>query len=214
METIYCISGLGADKRIFGKVNIPGAHLQHLDWPPYDKHDELACYAQKLADKIPDQHPNILGVSFGGMLAVEIAKIRPVRKVVIVSSAKKHEELPPMKRFVRVLLRSRLLPSFLFNKPNKLVYKRFGTETEEEEQLLGNILRDTDRHFAKWAVKAMMTWRNEVVPEGIYHIHGNADQVILPNGIKANYWVSDGGHFMIYNRASLINPILTREFIS
>lgn len=212
MERIYCISGLGADQRIFKNISIPGAQLVHLDWPDYDKHDDLSCYAQKIAYLIPEPNPNILGVSFGGMLATEIALQQPVRRVAIVSSAKTRSELPPLSGFLKWLLRARILPSKLFETPNFLVYHRFGAENAEQRRVLGAILRDTNGRFAKWALKAMVKWQNQTIPENIYHIHGNKDQIILPIGVKANYWVQDGQHFMIYNRASVINPLLTRYF--
>ena len=82
MTTIHCISGLGADQRIFQKLQIPGAVLKPVPWPDFDKYDELACYAQKVAALIPEGPDEvILGLSFGGMLASEIARMRPSAKV-------------------------------------------------------------------------------------------------------------------------------------
>src|SRR5688572_9407172 len=83
---IYCISGLGADERIFANIKIEGTELVHLHWPQHDESDDMAAYAKKVSAMIPDENPTLLGVSFGGMLAVEIAKQRSVSKAIIVSS--------------------------------------------------------------------------------------------------------------------------------
>lgn len=212
MENIYCISGLGADERIFKNISIPGFRLVHLRWPAFDKHDELPCYAQKVAHLIPEKNPNILAVSFGGMLAVEIAKMQPVRRLGLISTAKTREELPPFSGFLKWLMRTRLVPVRLFKTPNFLAYKWFGVENEEQKDVLGAILEDTDRRFAKWAMKALLKWENETVPENVYHIHGKKDKLIVPEGVKANYWIEDGQHFMIYNRAAIINPLLEKYY--
>ncbi|MCH5689430.1 alpha/beta hydrolase [Niabella sp. W65] len=45
-------------------------------------------YVLRMAEKIQEDNPVIIGVSFGGMVALEIAKIRPVKQVILVSSIK------------------------------------------------------------------------------------------------------------------------------
>lgn len=94
MTTIYCISGIGADERIFRRLNIPGVVLQHIKWVEPGKNDTIATYAQKLLPQIPEENPVLLGVSFGGMVAIEINKLVPVRQIFLVSSSKTKNEIP------------------------------------------------------------------------------------------------------------------------
>ena len=116
MPTIHCISGLGADQLMFSKLSIPGAELKAVLWPYFDKHDEMACYAQKIGAQIPEGPDEvILGLSFGGMLASEIARTRPGAKVMIVSSVKSPAELPPMAGWTKFLGRNSLMPVGLAN---------------------------------------------------------------------------------------------------
>jgi pimeloyl-ACP methyl ester carboxylesterase len=203
MTNLYCISGLGADHRVFQKLRIPGATLHPVPWPYFDKHDELACYAQKVAAQIPNG-PNdaILGLSFGGMLASEIARMRPAQQVFIVSSLKSSFELPPMGRFLQFVAKHRLRP----------LLNRFGCHTEEERALLRSILEDTDSHFARCAFKAIVEWRSTTpVPDNIVHIHGTADQMIPPDNLKPTHWIEGGEHIMIYSRADEVSALIAQH---
>lgn len=211
MKNLYCISGLGADQRIFQKLDIPGVQLVPVAWPAFDRHDDMACYAQKVLAQIKEEKPMLLGVSFGGMLSVEIAKQAPVQKVIIVSSAKTIDELPPVSAFARFMVHNNLIPVGLFKHFHKQMAERFGAVTEEEKNLLVSILHDTDNAFVKWAGHAMINWQNHQVPQGLVHIHGTADRLIPPTHIHPDYWVEGGSHFMIYNRAAAVSRIIASE---
>lgn len=79
---LYCIGGLGTDRTVFSALNILGVSLKVLDWLPHHKRESLESYAQRLAasaDFPTDYY--LLGVSFGGMLATEIAKKQPPKKL-------------------------------------------------------------------------------------------------------------------------------------
>lgn len=211
MRKVYCISGLGADKRIFTKINLPGYELVHIDWPLHSRGDTLVDYAKKVSDRIDEDHPDILGVSFGGMLATEINKIRAVRRTIIVSSAKSRKELFNYGRFIRSISNAEILPPALYKMPTPMMYYMLGTETVEERELLKRIMLDSDKHFVKWATKAILNWINSDWSNSIVHIHGRKDKVIPARNIVADYWIDDGGHFMVYNRAEQINQIIEKE---
>jgi pimeloyl-ACP methyl ester carboxylesterase len=213
MPTIHCISGLGADQRMFAKLRIPGAELKPVLWPYFDRHDEMACYAQKVAEKIPEGPDHvILGLSFGGMLASEIARMRPGAKVILVSSVKSPSELPPMAGWVKFLGRNGLMPVGIAKLPNKQVMERFGADTEEEKKLMQAILKDTDNHFAACALRAMIEWQTKTPPPaGIVHIHGTADAMLLPDKIKPTHWVEGGKHIMVYSRAEEISKLIEQH---
>jgi pimeloyl-ACP methyl ester carboxylesterase len=208
---MYCLSGLGADQRVFKHIRIPGVRLVPVDWAPFDWHDDMACYAQKLAAAIPEKNPVILGLSFGGMLGTEITRMQEVRRLFLVSSAKFKSELPPLSGLVKYLARRRLLPVGLAKIPFKGTYVRFGAETDEEKALLTDILRKTDNRFAKWAFKTLLGWRTEDPPRNTVHLHGTADQLIIPVGVHPDHWIEGGTHFMIYNRAEEISRIIRQE---
>lgn len=209
MKNIYCISGLGADERIFKNLNISNAKLVHLPWTSFDKHDELPCYAQKMAAQIPEQHPIILGLSFGGMIATEIAKQQQVNKTFLISTVKGKHEMPKVSHSLQYLIAHDLIPYGLFKKPNKILYNRFGAETEKEKELIAAIMKDTDPAFLSWAFKAMLNWQNTIIPPNIIHIHGTEDNILKPLNIDATYWLRGGTHMMVYNRADEISALIS-----
>lgn len=211
---LYCLSGLGADQRIFRKLEIPGITLVSVPWLVPDKHDDMACYAQKLASKIPEKNPLILGVSFGGMLATEISRMQPVKKVFIVSSLKDASQLPPVSPLLKFLFDHRMFPVGLSKIRNKVTFERFGAETEEEKNLLMDILRDTDNGFSKWAFKALLNWNTTTPAVNTLHLHGSADQIIPPDHLHPDYLIEGGTHFMIYKRASEVAAIIGKELDS
>ncbi len=209
MPSIYCLSGLGADQRIFQKLDILGYELVPVHWCAYDKDDDLPDYARKMAMQIPEDNAIIIGVSFGGMLAAEIGKLRPVKKVILISSAKDARELPPVNRFARFMVNNSLIPVSIAKKPSKQIFERFGVETVEEKELLMSILQDTDSGFAKWAIKAIVNWRSTTHSTDILHIHGTDDHMIVPQYIKPDCWIQGGTHFMVYQRADEISDIIS-----
>jgi len=213
MSRIYCISGLGADQRIFQKLHIDGCDLVPLNWVPYDKHDDLPCYAQKLAARIEDKLPVILGVSFGGMLAVEIAKQQPTKKVFIVSSAKTKAELGHPGNFLKWLINSKILPGAVFTTPNRYTLDFFGAETEDEKALLRDIIRRSDGAFMKWALKALISWESNTWPANVTHIHGTTDKIIPAANVHPDFWIDGGTHIMVYNRAAEVGKIIGDQLL-
>lgn len=211
MGTIYCLSGLGADERIYARLNLPGRKLVHIRWPEHDEYDELPCYAQKVAALIQDENPIIMGVSLGGMIGVEISKIRAVKKLILISSAKTRGEMPPYGGWFGKLIKSKILPPFVYKMPNQVLMDKFGAETDEDEALLTAILKDSDGKFMKWAMRAVALWQNDNYLQPVAHIHGRKDHMIFPENVHADHWIEDGGHIMVYNRAEQISRIIEQE---
>ena len=94
---IYFMPGLGANSKIFEYISLPkdqfDVHL--LEWKiPVSEEESIEDYAKRMTGEIKHQNPILLGVSFGGVLVQEIAKIIAVEKVILVSSIKSHHELP------------------------------------------------------------------------------------------------------------------------
>lgn len=208
MPTIYCISGIGADERIFKRLNIPGVILQHVKWVPPEKKDTIETYAQKLREQIKEENPVLLGVSFGGMIAVALSRQIPVRKVILVSSAKTKFEIPVYYRWYGKLRLYNLISPRLLKWHNRMSNIVFSTKNKEEKELLNTIMHDTDSAFLKWAVKAICRWKNETPPLNTVHIHGKADRMLPARYIKAEHWLNGAGHFMIHNRAEEISRLV------
>ncbi|MGN6568724.1 MAG: alpha/beta hydrolase [Flavipsychrobacter sp.] len=212
MKNIYCISGLGADERIFKKLSVEGVNFIYVPWVKQTDKDTVESYAAKMAATLPEPNPVLLGLSFGGMLAIEIAKIMPVNKVFLVSSAKTKQELGEDPGILKFLIKYQLIPfGILKYFPNKFFYDHFGAKTPEEKKMLAGILHDTDAQFLKWALKAILIWENDTYTNNYVQMHGTADKVIAPEHVNPDYWLKGGTHIMVYNMAEIVNDIIARH---
>lgn len=94
MKTIYCISGLGADERAFSKLNVEAYQLKVIPWLQPLQKETIEAYAKRMMVAIDEENPILMGLSFGGMLCIEISKQIAVQKIIIISSIKSYTELP------------------------------------------------------------------------------------------------------------------------
>lgn len=204
---IYGISGLGADHRAYQKLNLNYEFIP-IKWETPIPNETLKEYSKRLAHQIDQSEPFILmGVSFGGLVSMEINKeIKPVLTILI-SSAASHKELPRLYRVIGKMRIVEVLPKILFKSPIWIMYWLFSAKNKK---LLKEILNDTDPYFVKWAVKNLLTWRNSDGGREIIKIHGTSDRLIPMNNKKC-IQVLKGGHFMIVDRAEEISEIINRE---
>lgn len=212
MQHIYCISGLGADFRIFSKIRVADAILHPIEWQMPEPTDTLASFAQKLSVQIIHPHPVLLGVSFGGMLATEIAKAHAVEKAIIVSSCKVRAELPAYMRAAGRIGLHKALPFWAVTQNKHLNRFIFDTRSREEELYLKRMmLADTNVQFIRRSVNMILNWKNMERPASLVHIHGDRDKLLLPGPVHPDYWVKNGGHFMIWNMAPEISSLINKE---
>ena len=209
MKQIFCISGLGADHLLFQHLSIPGYELVPLTWKPHSKNDNMCSYAAKMVKGITAKNATVIGLSFGGMLAVEIGKQHPTWKIFLVSSAKTSAELGYDNAFIRWIGEKELIPASVITKPNVISLALLGAKTKEDKKLITEIMDDADPAFYKWCVHALLSWDNHTYPPGIIHIHGTYDRVIRPANVHPRYWIGGGSHIMIYNRAREVSKIIS-----
>jgi len=85
MQTIYCISGLGANEKVFQFLDLSFAKPVFIQWIRPLDNETLPQYAMRLKEEfISEPKPVIFGLSLGGMLAVEIAKAMPSSKAILI----------------------------------------------------------------------------------------------------------------------------------
>jgi hypothetical protein len=54
----------------------------------------------------------------------------------------------------------------------------------------------------------VVTWRNQVVPENLVHIHGRCDRIFPFGHRSAHVVVTDGGNLMVLNRVQELSQLL------
>lgn len=212
-KKIYFISGLGADRRAFRKLTFPSDfELIHLDWIPPLTNESLEDYADRIALGIDTSAPfYLIGLSFGGMLATEIArKLNPTRTFII-SSSPVYKQLPWYYRWAGALSLQKLVPVSLIKKGNAIGLKFLGAKSHDEQLLLKQLIIDSDPIFMKWALTCILKWKNKDHPANFTHIHGTADKILPIRFYKPDVIVNGGGHFMIYANAKEISDYIMQE---
>ncbi|WP_343745168.1 alpha/beta hydrolase [Chitinophaga sp.] len=213
---LYLISGLGADERIFNNLRFPaGYDIHHLKWIDPLPDEPISSYATRMAAGITADGPiSLMGVSFGGIMSLEIAKVRPIAQNILVSSIKHTTEKPPYYDWVRKL-RLHQLPDAVIYRQRGLVVKKFlNIESREEDQLVREYLNKSDFTYTRWAVNTILHWKNDTVPPNLVHIHGAKDMPFPIRFVKPTHVIPDGGHFMVLNRAVEVNRILSETLLS
>ncbi|GAA4313134.1 alpha/beta hydrolase [Compostibacter hankyongensis] len=206
---VYFISGLGADERIFQYLQPEGIRLRPVKWITPHATDTLHTYAKRLLSQIPDPHPVILGMSMGGMAAAEIAKLIPVRKIILVSSIKTCRERPWYFGLLRIIKVHRWLSYRLLTRMGLWLGDwLFGTGNAAESRLLHEVIRDTDETFFRWAWEQVIRWDNKTLFPGTVHIHGDRDCVLPLRYVHPDHVIRGGTHFMIVDRAEELSALI------
>ena len=143
MVKVYLIAGMGADTRIFNRIDIPAEYeVIPVDWIEPHKTDTLTNYAQKLIYQY-DIRPNniVIGNSLGGMLAIEIAKKLSLKKTILISSIKTIDEAPWYFGVFRRLPVYKMVPNKLLNSMGFAIELVFGKMNDADKWLLRICLR-------------------------------------------------------------------------
>ncbi|PWV46461.1 alpha/beta hydrolase [Chitinophaga sp. S165] len=208
-KTVYLFSGLGADSSVFMNLELPGYHKVYINWIPALRTESIREYAGRIKSQITVENPDIIGLSFGGIVAVEVSKQIKVNKMVLISSVRTKSELNRKQFFFMKLGFYRIIPGSLIRRANFLTYQYFGAKSPKDKKTLTNLLAHTDVSFFRWALKSIAYWDNKAAPERTIQIHGTADRVITHRLVHPDYRIKGGGHLMVFNKADTISKIIT-----
>lgn len=202
---IYGISGLGADERVFKYLSLD-FDLIPIEWIPHNNNESIEDYSARLSKAINQSEDfGILGVSFGGLVAVEISKILNPKITILISSAETRNEIGSFKRLIGNLKILKLIPSSLLKPPKILAHYFFGAKNKS---LLNQILNDTDLKFTKWAINELLNWKNNTKIDSILKISGTKDKLLPPSENSDDILINGGQHFMIVDRAEEISKLI------
>jgi pimeloyl-ACP methyl ester carboxylesterase len=209
MEKVFLIAGMGADVRLFKNLDLSGFDVIDAAWIDPESSDTIATYAVKLIQKYNiTAQSNVIGVSLGGMFAVEIAKRVDLKNVIIISSIKTIDEAPFYYKLFRALPVYKLIPAKLMLSMGKLLKPLFSKRMGGESHLFDSMLRNTSPVFLKWSMGAALYWDGQAPQQLIHHLIGDSDLIFDYRKIKNAIVIDSGDHMMVFTRAKDLNPIV------
>jgi hypothetical protein len=207
---IYLIPGLGVDQRLFMNLDLPGHEVQYLHWIAPEKNESLQQYALRLAKQIDASQPFALGgVSYGGMCAVEIAKVLKPQKLILISSAKGYGELPWTIKLWRYFPLHRLFGDKFYITMGLFFHRLFGIKGREQKKLFGEMLRSMPRGYFMPACNNIINWRNRSC-EDVLHVHGTGDLILPIWNVKNPVRIEGGSHVMVLNNAKEVSEAIMK----
>lgn len=208
-KRVYFIAGIAADERVFTHIRLPeGVDMVHLNWIDPLKNESLPDYALRLSERIDTSEPfAVVGLSFGGMLATEIAKRYQPVQTVLISSIPLSAHLPKYYRLAAAIRLHKVIPIGVF-KMLARSKRLFTTETGNDKKLLWQIIDDSDKKFIRWAIGAILSWKNDVLPSRLMHIHGTRDEVLPLRLTSPTHVIPKGGHLLVMTVSGKVNNLL------
>lgn len=204
--------GLGADYRLLEPQRAAFPQLIVPPWLPPQKNESLPHYAARMAETIVPSRdaPFILGgVSFGGMLAYEMAGILKPDAVVLIASCRSNKSLRPIFTPVRWL--PSVVPPQAWNVAKLLAgpVMRWKHGNAAKRELLVNMFGDSDSCFMHWTLNAIFHWNPPPI-EGIpvYQIHGRRDPLIPASRVQADLIIPSGSHLINITHANEVNAFI------
>jgi pimeloyl-ACP methyl ester carboxylesterase len=216
MTKVFLIAGMGADTRIYNRIDIPDKYeVVPVDWIEPNESDTLSIYAQNLIyqyDIVP--RSIVIGNSLGGMLAIEIAKKINLQKVILISSIKTIDEAPFYFKLFRAIPVYKLFTDKMLGVIKYFINPLFGAKEKDGSWLFRDMYDNTSRKFLRWSMGATVHWDNKTIPENVYHISGDKDMVFNYKRLKGATIIKGGTHLMLFDMAKEINkwlkPILKK----
>jgi pimeloyl-ACP methyl ester carboxylesterase len=207
---VYFISGMGADGRLFKHIRLPEGYSMHfVKWITPEANDTIPGYAARLVGQIDTSQPfALIGVSLGGIMAVEISKITSPVATIIIGSIPVAAHLP---RYYYTLGTSlgllQVLPGSFFKNAARLK-RNFTRESSKDKMLVLQMIDDSDGDFLLWAMKAVLKWQNKDLPQRLWHIHGTRDIVFPIMLTRPSHIIKKSGHLVVMTHADEVNGIL------
>lgn len=213
-ERFVLIPGMGADGRLFEAQRRHGFEFDVPVLTLPGRRDTLADYAARICDQLKLTAPCVVGgVSFGGMLACEVARLAEARCAILIASCRSRLAVPAHYRALEVV--ARIIPDWVIQRRAVVsgrVFAALECITEEQKQTVMQMSRDVAVPQLRRIAHMILEWRTpEVWPFPIHQIHGDADRIIPWSRVVADETVCGGGHLINMTHPQQVNAFLERH---
>jgi predicted esterase YcpF (UPF0227 family) len=178
-KTIYLIPGQGSDYRIYRYFQLTDFDTINIKYSIPFFHESMKEYAVRLSKQIDTTgRYSIVGVSLGGMLAVEMSEFLHPEEVIIISSAKNRNELPFRYRFMEKIPVNEMFGGEFLNNAAPYAQIIVEPDSRHERETCLSMLKTKNELFMERSVDMIINWDRETNRSKIIHIHGTADRTL------------------------------------
>jgi pimeloyl-ACP methyl ester carboxylesterase len=209
---VYFVPGMAAGKEIFKNISLPEDRYEFhvLEWLIPEKNESIEDYARRMAARIEGDNIVLGGVSFGGVVAQEIARFVQPRKLIIISSVKTPEELPLRLKLAGKTGAYKLMPTRMMLSADDLTKFSIGPRSKKRLKLYQTFLHVRDKRYLDWAIKNMVRWQQKEPYRKIVHIHGDKDIIFPIKNINDCVVLEGGTHIMLLDKGKQVSEKLLK----
>jgi pimeloyl-ACP methyl ester carboxylesterase len=209
---LILLPGIGTDARVFALQRLAFPQLIVPEWLPPQRRESLAEYAARFADAVNPGRPCIIGgMSFGGMVALELTRHLPAVACVMISSVKSSRELPLWMRTLSPIAAClpRRTDLFVAAVGTMLNYTVRFALPQRGRQFCEHLSK-TRSQVLPWACRVSVKWRPvaEEWPCPVFHLHGDADPIFPLRFTRPDRVISGGGHALPLSHPYVVNQFL------
>ena len=237
---LILFSGMGVDARLLAKQRLLAADVIVPLWIAPRDGESLADYARRLAALLtagtcrvgtahherqsggqcppygdrsqlePSQPLFIGGVSFGGMIAQEVARHLPTAGLVLLATCRSWRGVPlPFRVAAWIGSHSPLWPIRIGRHIAGRLQPLMGISSGHHLAWLDAMLADTDPAFLRWAAGALLHWPGAgELPCPVVQIQGGHDLILPPRFTTPTHIIRGAGHLANITHAREVNTII------
>ena len=208
---VFLITGFALDRRAFQMMDLPAETYRTVDLIPIRKGESLREYARRMAADIGLAPGDVIGgVSLGGMLALEMAKVVPVSGAVIIASATHPRSI--RKRFRMWGPLARWVPRFVIRRIFTLIPRILALQNmlaPDGQALLADIMGKFPPEQLQTFPMMILRWPGCEPPAYFRHIHSDGDWLIRPAGDPATLTLLPGrNHLLTVSHAKEVRELV------
>jgi pimeloyl-ACP methyl ester carboxylesterase len=206
---LILLSGLAADAAVFAPQRLAFPQLIVPPWIKPLSNESISNYAERFAAECCPAGECVLGgASFGGMLALEMARFVKPRALLLIGSVRSPLELPRRVRMWRRLspaVNFLPIPPLQWSAGSAAIARRWLPHLAGVAQQFSQ----ADEEVFRWSLQQLLAWNT--VPQvdcPIYQIHGDCDRVLPIACTQPDVVVRGGGHVISMTHAREVNAFL------
>lgn len=213
---LIMLPGMGTQARLLEPQRRAFPTLQTPDWIACRHGESLGEYARRLLETVDPTPPVYLGgVSFGGMLALEMAAHCKAEAVLLIGSARSGLQVPG--HFRTTARVGRRMPMWMMALlPRTLIRLHFAWRerlNREQIALLRRATQGVDRELFRWTGDAIARWHFDRDPGcPVYQLHGRRDWILKPpprgEGVEL---IEEGRHMINLTHVGRVNAFIHRH---